>query len=67
MAQNNFQIVHRPKPTIIKIVESVVIHQQIPTHNNMDSLIPLKPYTKFLSVSNQVVTFAVSTMQSYTT
>ena len=40
--QNNFQIVHRPKPNIIKIVESVVIHQIKPTLNNMDSSIPLK-------------------------
>ena len=26
IAQNNFRIVHRPKPTLIKIAESVVIH-----------------------------------------
>jgi len=37
IGQNNFQIVHRPKPNLIKIVESVVIHQQKPTLNNMDS------------------------------
>ena len=42
LGQNNFQIVHRPKPNLIKIVESVVIHQQKPTLNNMDSSIPLK-------------------------
>ena len=42
IAQNNFQIVLRPKTTIIKVVESVVIHQQKPAFNNMESSIPLK-------------------------
>ena len=43
ISQNIFQIVHRPKPTIIKIVERVVIHQQKPTLNNMDSSIVVFP------------------------
>ena len=42
IAQNNFQIVYRPKPTIIEIAKSVVIHQQKPTLDNMESSILLK-------------------------
>ena len=41
IAKHNFQIIHRPKRTIIKIDESVVIHQQKPCFNNMESSNPL--------------------------